>query len=173
MVALMSLAHRLPSAERTGPFSTSEQELARSLWAEIPDDGIILFDRGFRGHMDLLELVGDGRNRHVLMRLRADTSSDEIDERPEGSVLALVHHPADLLESVPDLPAPSKSGWSRIMPHALARRAAARQRGRSMRRTRASGTAPGGRNDVARPRTSPRAEPGRAGRAAARRSPSV
>jgi len=106
MVALMNLANRLLTAVRTGPFSTSEQELARTLWAEIPNDSITIFDRGFLGYMNLLELVGDGNNRHVLMRLRADTSYEEIDELPDGSVLALIHPPKYLLKSEPDLPGP-------------------------------------------------------------------
>jgi len=106
LVALMNLANRLLTAVRTGPFSTSEQELARTLWAEIPNDSITIFDRGFLGYMNLLELVGDGTNRHVLMRLRTDASYEEIEELPDGSVLALVHPPEYLLKSRPDLPGP-------------------------------------------------------------------
>ena len=106
MVALMNLSNRLLKAVRTGPFSTSEQDLARTLWAEVPHNSLTLFDRGFLSYMNLLELVADGENRHVLMRLRADTTYEEFEELPDGSVLAMVHPPEYLRRDDPELPGP-------------------------------------------------------------------
>jgi hypothetical protein len=106
MVALMNLSNRLLKAVRTGPFSLSEQDLARTLWAEVPNNSITLFDRGFLSYMNLLELVADGENRHVLMRLRADTTYEEFEELPDGSVLAMVHPPECLRRQDQDCQVP-------------------------------------------------------------------
>jgi hypothetical protein len=54
VVTLMNVAHRLLTAVRTGPFSTSEQELTRTAGAEIPNDRVTVFHRGFLGYMNLL-----------------------------------------------------------------------------------------------------------------------
>jgi hypothetical protein len=106
MVVLMNLKNRLITAVRAGPFATSEQELAKSLWAEIPNDSIAIVDRCFLNYMTLLELAADGENRHVIIRLRGDTAYEEIEELPDGSVRALMHPPEYLLRTDPELPGP-------------------------------------------------------------------
>lgn len=106
LVAVMNLANRLLSAVRVAPIATSEQELARMLWDEIPDDSLVVADRGFLSYMTLLELVADRSNRHFLFRLKSDTAYEEVERLSDGTVLAMMHPPAYLKRSEPDLPGP-------------------------------------------------------------------
>lgn len=42
----MNLDNRMLAGARTGPFATSERELAADLWRQVPDHSITLIDRG-------------------------------------------------------------------------------------------------------------------------------
>lgn len=106
MVAVMNLSNRLLSAVRAGPFATSEHTLVRELWDEIPDNSLVIADRGFLSYMSLLELVADRENRHFLFRLKSDTSYEEIKRLSDGSVIALLDPPKHLLRTEPGLPGP-------------------------------------------------------------------
>jgi len=106
LVAVMNLSNRLLSAVRAGPFATSEQALVAELWDEIPDDSLVLADRGFLSYMSLLELVADRSNRHFLFRLKSNTRYEEMERLADGTVLALLDPPKHLLRKEPDLPGP-------------------------------------------------------------------
>jgi hypothetical protein len=106
LVALMNLSNRLLASVRVGPFSESEHSLAKKLWADVPDNSLTILDRGFNSYMSLLELVGDGKNRHFLIRLKSDARFEELKTLPDGSILALMHPPKSLLKEEPELPGP-------------------------------------------------------------------
>ena len=106
IVAVMNLANRLLSAVRVAPIATSEHTLARALWDEIPDNSLVIADRGFLSYMTLLELVADRNNRHFLFRLKSDTSFEEVERLPDGTVLAMMNPPAYLQRAEPELPGP-------------------------------------------------------------------
>ena len=106
LVALMNLSNRLLAAARVGPFSTSENDLVKDLWQEIPDKSLVIADRGFLSYMSLLELVADRKNRHFLFRLKSDTRFEVIEELADGSVRAVLEPPKYLLKKEPDLPGP-------------------------------------------------------------------
>lgn len=106
LVALMNLSNRLLAAVKAGPIAASEQVLVKDLWAKIPDNSLTLADRGFNSYMSLLELVGDGSNRHFLFRLKSDVVYEELEELPDGTVRALLHPPEHLLKRDPELPGP-------------------------------------------------------------------
>jgi transposase IS4-like protein/DDE family transposase len=105
-VALMSLSNRLLAAVRAGPFSQSEQALAKEIWAEIPDNSLTILDRGFNSYMSYLELAGAGENRHFLIRLKKDASFEKLKKLPDGSITALIHPSAHALKKDPDVPGP-------------------------------------------------------------------
>lgn len=106
LVALMNLSNRLLAAVRVGAFSESEQTLAKTIWSQIPDNSVTILDRGFNSYMSYLELVGDGDNRHFLIRLKKDAAFEKVKTLPDGSVLALFHPPEHLLKKEPNLPGP-------------------------------------------------------------------
>lgn len=106
LVAVMNLANRLLSAVRVAPIATSEQELARTLWDEIPDDSLVIADRGFLSYMTLLELFADRGNRHFLFRLKSDTSYEIVETLSDGTVVAMMDPPAYLKRAEPELPGP-------------------------------------------------------------------
>jgi hypothetical protein len=88
LVAVMNLATRLLTAARFGPYNeVSELGLGRELLAEVPDDSIMLMDRGFLDSATLGTHVTAGRNRHLLLRLKRNSRVDIIETLPDGSIL--------------------------------------------------------------------------------------
>jgi hypothetical protein len=106
IVALMNLSNRLLAAARAGPWSKSEHELASELWDEIPDDSIVIVDRGFMSYMLLLELVAARSNRQFLIRAKKNTKYEVVDVLEDGTVLALLWPHKNLSREEPDLPGP-------------------------------------------------------------------
>jgi hypothetical protein len=106
VLALLNLSNRLLTAARVGKFADSEHSLAKQLWTEIPNNSLVILDRGFNGYMTLLELVGDGENRHFLIRLKSDMRFEEVKTLPDGSILALIHPPESLKKKDPEIPGP-------------------------------------------------------------------
>jgi len=104
LVAVMNLANRLLSAARVAPFAASEHHLARELWGEIPDNSLVIADRGFLSYMALLELIADRENRHFLFRLKSKTTYEVIEHLPDGTILAHIDAPQYLTRSEPGLP---------------------------------------------------------------------
>jgi hypothetical protein len=70
VVGLMAARSHVLAGLAFGPFLTGEVTLARELWPGIPDDSVTLVDRNFLIAADLNRLVGDGRNRHWVTRLK-------------------------------------------------------------------------------------------------------
>ena len=61
----MALRSHLMAAVGFGPYSDSEIVLASGLWREVPDDSLMLVDRGFLAAGVLLPLNRDGKNRQM------------------------------------------------------------------------------------------------------------
>ncbi|MEQ9496293.1 MAG: IS4 family transposase [Deltaproteobacteria bacterium] len=106
LVAVMNLANRLLSAVRVAPIATSEKELARALWDEIPDDSLVIADRGFLSYMTLLELIAYRDNRHFLFRLKSSTSFEVVERLSDGTILAKMNPSKDLKRAHNDVPGP-------------------------------------------------------------------
>jgi hypothetical protein len=88
LVAVMDLSTRLLTAARFGPYNeVSELGLGRELLAEVPDDSLMLLDRGFLDSKTLAAHVAGGCNRHVLLRLKSNSRVDIIETLPDGSVI--------------------------------------------------------------------------------------
>lgn len=96
LVAVMNLANRLLSAVRVAPISTSERALASELWDAIPDESLVIADRGFLSYGTLFELVANRDERHFLFRMKSDTPHDKTEDLPDGTALALLSRPTSV-----------------------------------------------------------------------------
>lgn len=70
IVTLMALRSHLLLAARFGPYNVSERTHARELWSSVPNDSLVIVDRGFMYAKDLVPLERGGSNRHWLTRAR-------------------------------------------------------------------------------------------------------
>jgi hypothetical protein len=72
VVAMMALRSHVLSAFRFADFHTGEITLARGIWAEVPENSLVLIDRNFLVKKDLIHLETSG-NRHWLSRTKVNT----------------------------------------------------------------------------------------------------
>lgn len=73
-----------------GPYSgkgNGEASLAAPLWDGIPDNGILLFDRGFIHIGRMKRYVSEGTNRHLVTRERAKINYEVLQELGRGESL--------------------------------------------------------------------------------------
>jgi hypothetical protein len=73
VATLMALRSHLMASVAFGPYEESEIVLASALWREVPDDSLMMVDRGFLAAGILVPLNRDGRNRHWLTRAKSTT----------------------------------------------------------------------------------------------------
>jgi hypothetical protein len=74
MVALIALRSHLLAAVRIGSYQTGETTLAKELWAEVPNNSVLIIDRGFLIAAALTELARQGTQRHWLTRAKTTTN---------------------------------------------------------------------------------------------------
>ena len=90
VVTLMALRSHLLLAARFGPYNVSERRHARGLWPSVPDDSLVIVDRGFMYARDLVPLQANGRNRHWLTRARKNNKWRVVKRLGPGDALAEV-----------------------------------------------------------------------------------
>lgn len=73
VAALMGLRSRILAAAEFGSYSDSEIALSAALWKAVPDDSLVVVDRGFLAAGILVPLSRDGENRHWLTRAKSTT----------------------------------------------------------------------------------------------------
>lgn len=73
VTTLMALRSHLMASVAFGPYEESEIVLASGLWREVPDDSLMMVDRGFLAAGILVPLNRDGKNRHWLTRAKSTT----------------------------------------------------------------------------------------------------
>jgi hypothetical protein len=88
LAALMNLGTRLLCSARFGPYNDGEVVLGRELFTEVPDDSLLLLDRGFFDTAAFAAHRSHGSNRHLLVRLKRNVRVDAVEKLPDGSVLA-------------------------------------------------------------------------------------
>lgn len=71
--ALMALRSHILAAAEFGPYNDSEIVLSAFLWRAVPDDSLVVVDRGFLAAGILIPLARDGTNRHWLTRGKSTT----------------------------------------------------------------------------------------------------
>ncbi len=106
LVALMALRSHLVAAARFGAYRRGETTLAEELWSEIPDDSLTLVDRAFVYPALLNGLCCSGRNRHWLVRPRADMKMHVVRVLGRNDNLVEVSISARTRRLHPDLPKP-------------------------------------------------------------------
>ena len=89
-VALMAVRSHVIAAMRFGSYKTGEVTLARELWADVPNDSVIIVDRNFVVAADLVALERDGTNRKWLSRAKSTTKLRTIEKLGKGDELVEV-----------------------------------------------------------------------------------
>jgi hypothetical protein len=103
-VTLMALRSHLLAAAQFGPYTRSEQALARELWGSIPDDSLTVVDRGFFDSKILIPLARDGRNRHWLLRAKSTSSCRTLRRLGRGDELVEFNVTSGARAADPSLP---------------------------------------------------------------------
>jgi hypothetical protein len=70
MVTLMALRTHQLAAMRFGPYAVGEAVYAKGLWAQVPDNALVIVDRNFFNYGVLQSLHEHGANRHWLIRTK-------------------------------------------------------------------------------------------------------
>lgn len=107
VVALMALrSHTLAAARFEGVAHSSEHSLASSIWDEIPDNSLVLMDRGLRSVRTFVGLRQQGTNRHWLTRARKDNKWRVIEALgPDDDLIEVTVHAATRIDN-PDVDLP-------------------------------------------------------------------
>lgn len=108
LVALMNTrGHILIDAE-LGPFhgkGTGEMKLAEPLWDKVPDNSLLLVDRGFLNYERFWRFRTTGQGRHWLVRMKSRLHFQVTQELGKGDYLATVPIDRKTRYKHPDLPA--------------------------------------------------------------------
>ena len=104
LVALMVLRSHLLSALVVADYLTGETTLWRQLWNEVPDESLIVVDRGFLVSNDLTQLVRAGNNRHWLTRAKSNTRLKTIKRLGRNDSLVEICLSAQTRKAYPELP---------------------------------------------------------------------
>jgi len=70
LVVLLVLRQHLLAAAALGPYGHSEPALATTLWPQLPDNALVILDRGFTAYATFHTLGDPARGRHWLVRVR-------------------------------------------------------------------------------------------------------
>jgi hypothetical protein len=90
VVTLMALRSHLLLAVRFGPYKIGERRFARDLWPSVPNDSLVVVDRGFMYAKDLVPLEANGTNRHWLTRARKNNKWRVVKRLGPGDALVEV-----------------------------------------------------------------------------------
>jgi hypothetical protein len=104
VATLMALRSHLMAAVEFGPYADSEIVLASALWKEVPDDSLLLVDRGFLSAGILVPLHRDGKNRHWLTRGKSTTRWRVVENLGKGDDLVELNVSPQAREHDPSLP---------------------------------------------------------------------
>jgi hypothetical protein len=73
MVSMMALRSHLIVDAGFGPYGTDERRYAEHLWGSVPDNSLVLIDRGYLQANVLVPLHAGGSNRHWLTRAKSNS----------------------------------------------------------------------------------------------------
>jgi hypothetical protein len=104
VVALLSARSHLIKDLRFADYHTGEVTLARQLWPEIPNDSLVLIDRGFLIAAALTGLAADGSNRHWLTRAKSSTRMQLLEHLGEDDDLVEIELSEATRKANPGLP---------------------------------------------------------------------
>lgn len=105
LVALVALRAHLIAAAEFGPYENGETTLASELWRHVPQDSIVIVDKGYWGANILMPLELSGGNRHWLTRGRKDLRWTAVKRLGRGDELVEINVSPEARKKRPDLPA--------------------------------------------------------------------
>lgn len=73
LVSMMALRSHLIVDAGFGPYGTDERRYAEHLWGSVPDNSLVLIDRGYLQANVLVPLHAGGSNRHWLTRAKSNS----------------------------------------------------------------------------------------------------
>jgi len=73
-VALMALRSHILVDVTFGPYGVSEHSYAENLWHQVPENSLVVVDRGFLDAKILIPIATDETNRHWLTRAKKNTA---------------------------------------------------------------------------------------------------
>lgn len=106
VVALLALRSRMLVAAEVGSYAkASEVSMARPLWSELPDNSLVIVDRGFLAAPLLWPIAASGTERHWLTRAKQNTRLNTIRELGAGdSIVEMTIDDGDTRSAHPELP---------------------------------------------------------------------
>lgn len=84
LAAVVAVRSHVLASAAFGPYSVSEHELADRCLSVIPDDSILLMDKGFLAARYMTGISRGGSNRHWLVRAKKNTKWKVIEENGVG-----------------------------------------------------------------------------------------
>lgn len=106
-VALMAVRSHVLAGAAIGPCRgkrTGEQTLAKSLWAQLPDQSLTIVDKGFVNYARLYALHAAGNDRHWLIRAKQGLRWTIVRELGHGDCWVEVTIPRSSRKEDPSLP---------------------------------------------------------------------
>ncbi|MFK1554681.1 IS4 family transposase [Pseudomonas aeruginosa] len=104
LIALMNVRSHVILDAQLNPYRSREMRLAETFLAQIPDNSVTLFDKGFWGADLLLSLAGYGSNRHWLTPARKNLVMEEIERYSEHDRLVRMKVSVQARKRNPNLP---------------------------------------------------------------------
>ena len=104
LVGLMALRSHLLVALIFDAYRVGETTLAHDLWQELPDDSLLVVDRGFLVAHLLTAVERSGRNRHWLTRAKTTTRVRRIKRLAANDELVEIQLSSETRRRHPDLP---------------------------------------------------------------------
>jgi hypothetical protein len=105
LVALLALRSRLLAGATFGSYSgMSEVATARPLWSELPDNSLVIVDRGFFTAPVLAPIPTTGSQRHWLTRANKNTRWEVVEQLAEGDAIVEMTTDKGTRSAYPELP---------------------------------------------------------------------
>lgn len=105
MATLMVLRSHLLVDASFGPYGLDERRYAAQLWSSVPDDSLVLLDRGFLQANVLVPLQQGGANRHWMTRAKTTTKWKTLKKLGPGDFLIELTVSRTARKKDPTLPA--------------------------------------------------------------------
>lgn len=104
LVALMNVRSHIVLDAQVSPYRRSEMRLANEFLAQIPNDSVTLFDKGFWSADLLLTLAQGGNNRHWLIPEKKNLVREEVQVYGKNDRLVKMKVSPQARKRNPDLP---------------------------------------------------------------------
>jgi Insertion element 4 transposase N-terminal/Transposase DDE domain len=104
MVPLMALRSHLIVDASFGPYGVDERRYAERLWSSVPDDSLVLIDRGYLQANVLVPLNQGGSNRHWMTRAKSNSKWIKLKALGKGDDLIEMTVSGEARRKDPSLP---------------------------------------------------------------------